>query len=126
VIVHYGGAWLYYPTRVGGEGSRSEPPKGNVLGGENSLTVSEGSSRTGLRYNLVEMEKSIRGWEPKGGKGENNAYVAKKVPDADGEEGRQRGMGHHRRQRKSLGASSPDLISARTSCAHLKGCSTHS
>ena len=31
---------------------------------------------------------------------------------ADGREERQRGMGHHRRQRKSLGASSPDLISA--------------
>ncbi len=32
----------------------------------------------------------------------------------DGEAGRQRqrGMSHHRRQRKSLGASSPDLISA--------------
>ena len=42
--------------------------------------------------------------------------------DASTREGRQRGMGHHRRQRKSLGASSPDLISARTSCAHLKGC----
>ncbi|KAH9968028.1 hypothetical protein BC827DRAFT_465783 [Russula dissimulans] len=60
-----------------------------------------------------DVERAERTGEP----GERMGVV-QYVADAgsiaeDGREGRQRGMSHHRRQRKSLGASSPDLISAR-------------
>ena len=74
-----------------------------------------------MRYDLELVEKKVSAvGEPEGGERGTMAYVAKMAPvcrdgRGKGVKGRQRGMGHHRRQRKSLGASSPDLISARAS-----------